>query len=344
MNPLIIHGGDLGAASLEFAIAEEDWIDLSTGINPRAYPFDELPLSAFSRLPYLEHQFLRAAESYYVGKNFLATSGSQAVIQNLYHVLAPYPLIVPSIGYQEYRFQWQGHGGDTVDYPSLDTELAFSFIQQALSKNAKQHLVLIQPNNPSGILFSAKQIAELAAMQDEKAYLIVDEAFMDAELEPSILTARLNEKIVVLRSFGKFFGLAGIRLGFVFAHKPLLAKLENKLNLWAVNGPAQAIAQQALTDKQWHLEAKQQIQKDAIYTRSLFADGLEKLALNVVHKPLFSSYFLSCKVAKQQYMRLAQQGILTRLIEVDECVSLLRIGRVAREDSRLRQRLAVCRE
>lgn len=334
----IIHGGDIASASLQFGIEQEQWIDLSTGINPRHYPFADIALTAFTQLPYLDQEFLQAAKAYYGCDELLATSGSQAVIQNLHHFLPDYPLLVPAIGYQEYRYQWQKQARKTLDYPSQDAAKAFAFLCQSLTDNPKQHLVIIQPNNPTGSSFTLKQLQQLAELMAANACLIIDEAFIDAELSASVLSQGVAENMLVLRSFGKFFGLAGVRLGFVFAKPERLQAIAEYLSLWAINGLAQAIAKQAFADKLWQQQAKQAIADDADYTRELFKPLFNKTVI-AVHQPLFSSYYLAKEQAQSLYLSLAKQGILVRLIELDERQSMLRVGLAAKRNRQLEMRL-----
>lgn len=337
MNKQPIHGGDIATASKVYGIAKEQWIDLSTGINPRPYPFKPLATSAYTDLPYLDEDFLQAAKSYYGCSQLLATPGSQAVIQNLAAVLANLPLLAPFIGYQEYRHHWLQAQRQVVDYPSTSSELAFSAIMQQLEKNSAQHILVIQPNNPSGMCFSIKQLETLAEKLAAQAYLIVDEAFIDAEPLESILTKPLADNVLVLRSFGKFFGLAGIRLGFVFANDNILTQLAEKVGLWAINGPAQAIAKQAFRDVDWQQNIKNIMLQDTQFIRQVFADALENIALEEKHNSLFSTYLLPSQAAEKLYQALCQHGILTRLLDYDAQHVLLRVGRVDSESDKARE-------
>ena len=152
----LFHGGDLSSASEKFGQPKSGWIDLSTGINPMAYPSEGIPHSAFRDLPYLDADFVRAVESYYGKHSFIPLSGSQQLIQSLPSRLASLPVILPSLGYQEHHRAWANTGQACRYYSALNEADAIEEIDTLLSENAAQHLVIINPNNPTGQRFSAQ--------------------------------------------------------------------------------------------------------------------------------------------------------------------------------------------
>lgn len=339
-NPL--HGGNLVSASAHFGIPVEQWIDLSTGINPEHYPVDHLPLSSYCALPYISDEFLSAVTHYYtpayIQKNtnskktlnhFLAVSGTQTAIQVLPTLLPEYPILLPEVGYQEYRQQWQHRALPTHDYPSMDNDAAGLYIDQAIKQQPQQHILAINPNNPTGIAFSKEQLFHWAKALDPQAYLIVDEAFIDSTPDNSVLTkvlpSDMPDNMIVLRSFGKFFGLAGIRLGFIFANAAIIQQLEKAIGIWQVNGPAQAIAIAALNDSAWQQSNRTAIAKNAAFTQKLCTTIQEKCE-RVIHSDLFSSYYFSRIQAEHINHQLALAGILTRVILLSDNKAILRIG------------------
>lgn len=339
-NPL--HGGNLVRASSHFGIPVEQWIDLSTGINPEHYPVDHLPLSSYCALPYISNEFLSAVTHYYtpayIQKNtsskkilnhFLAVSGTQTAIQVLPTLLPEYPILLPEVGYQEYRQQWQHRALPTHDYPSMDNDAAGLYINQAIKQQPQQHILVINPNNPTGIAFSKEQLFHWAKALDPQAYLIVDEAFIDSTPDNSVLTkvlpSDMPDNMIVLRSFGKFFGLAGIRLGFIFANAAIIQQLEKAIGIWQVNGPAQAIAIAALNDSAWQQSNRTAIAKNSTFTQKLCTTIQEK-CVRVTHSDLFSSYYFSRMQAEHINHQLALAGILTRVILVSDNKAILRIG------------------
>jgi cobalamin biosynthetic protein CobC len=341
-NPL--HGGNLVSASAHFNIPVDQWIDLSTGINPEHYPVDHLPLSSYCALPYISNDFLAAVRLYYtpaytqnntnerhthIKNNFLAVAGTQTAIQVLPTLLPPLPILLPKVGYQEYRQQWQSRSLPTSDYPSMDCSAAELHIDQAIKQQPQQHVLVINPNNPTGIAFNKNKLISWAQALGPQAYLIIDEAFIDSTPDNSVLTNMLSggmpDNIIVLRSFGKFFGLAGIRLGFIFSNAFIIQKLEKSIGIWQVNGPAQAIAITALSDSIWQKKNRLAITSNANFTRAL-CSTIQKKCDCVVHSDLFSSYYFSRRQAEHIHHQLALAGILTRVIYIDKNSAILRIG------------------
>lgn len=324
-----IHGGDVECVASLYGIKKEHWIDLSTGLNPNPYPVNDIPAHVFSELPYLKAELIDAAEKYYRAEKPLALNGTQLAIQSLPSVLPKFDIIVPKLGYQEHALHWQKSGVKLQKYSATTATLASQEIDELLSTNKKQHLLIINPNNPSGLLFTPNQIRSWAKQLKTGCYVIVDEAFMDLTPQDSVLGQGMLHNIIVLRSFGKFFGLAGIRMGFVFAAKKIQDLLQEKMGLWTVNGPAQYLAIKALKDERWQKQARIGIKKTALTCKELFSPLFHSEKLNVLkttHQGLFSSYWLNKHQAQLLYSHFAWRGILLRKIPVDENVELIRVG------------------
>jgi cobalamin biosynthetic protein CobC len=124
--------------------------------------------------------------------------------------------------------------------------------------------VIVNPNNPTGRLLSRAQLQQMAAeLGRGGGLLVVDEAFIDVMDPAASLVPELPPATIVLRSFGKAFGLAGLRLGFAIAETPLARRIGALLGPWAVSGPAIAIAERALSDAAWLLAARERLAGDA---------------------------------------------------------------------------------
>ncbi|WP_415897818.1 threonine-phosphate decarboxylase [Neptuniibacter sp. QD57_21] len=322
----LIHGGDLISASAQYGIPVEEWLDLSTGINPVPYPVPQISEHCFQQLPYQSAEFKAAVRSYY-GAEGVAANGTQQIIELLPAVLPSVsqelPILLPDCGYQEHRYSWQQHGRAINYYPATDQKAAEQRIEEQLNSGSAMHLLLINPNNPTGLKFTPEQTYRWAEQMQQGAYLIVDEAFIDLSPEQSALSDYDRFKqlgnILVLRSFGKFFGLAGIRLGFAFANPQILQQLQTELGPWAVNGPAQAVAIAALNDAKWQAEARQKICQNAQATRELWQPLFRKLDAELLScDGLFLTAKLDAEKAKQIYKFLAEQGILIRLVLDEE--------------------------
>lgn len=236
------HGGDLDEARKLFPGAPEPWIDLSTGINPVAYPVPALPDTVLHRLPSrAEVAALEeiAARAYGVADPAMvvAAPGTQALINWLPRLRPPGRVAILAPTYAEHAQAWQTGGHEVVDTARLD--------------EPADVVVVVNPNNPDGRVLSRPDLRAAAErLERNGGWLVVDEAFVDLEPVRS-LAADLPPTAIALRSFGKAYGLAGLRLGFAVAHLPIAAALRTALGPWAVSGPAIAIGARALADDGW---------------------------------------------------------------------------------------------
>lgn len=241
----VVHGGDLAAARLHYPSAPEPWVDLSTGINPHAYPVPAVEADVWQRLPQsdAEHRLLRAAARRYGAPDasgVVAAPGSQALIQLLPRLLEPSEVAVLGPTYGEHAASWLRCGHQVAERREL-AEIGTASV-----------VVVVNPNNPTGRVIAADELSALAGLLAQRGgLLVVDEAFADFAAPGVSIVPRLLPATVVLRSFGKAYGLAGLRLGFALAQPELCRKLRAELGPWAVSGPAAEIAVAALADARW---------------------------------------------------------------------------------------------
>ncbi|WP_416207997.1 threonine-phosphate decarboxylase CobD [Chelativorans sp. M5D2P16] len=315
------HGGSLGRAETLFPGAPKPWLDLSTGINPYSYPLPDFPASAFERLP--EEEALRdladiAARAYGApaGANVAAAPGTQILLPLVAACVPPGKAAVLSPTYAEHRraAALAGHDVREVqDFATLfDADLA----------------ILVNPNNPDGRVINRADLLALARhMRERGGLLVVDEAFMDVGPEAERLDGDVEAGgIVVLRSFGKFFGLAGLRLGFAIAARPLAQVLRARLGPWAVGGPALAVGRAALSDFQWQAEMRAKLMKRTAALDVLLAESGIAAAGGT---PLFR--FLRTHEAESLFNALGRDGILVRNFSGD--LHALRVGLPGDEDA-----------
>lgn len=249
------HGGDLRSAARAYRIPLSDWLDLSTGINPRSWPVPELGPSAWQRLPEDDDDLPSAAAAYYRSPHLLPVAGSQAAILALPGLRSPCRVVIPEPTYSEHAQAWANAGHNVVRVPWETLTAAAKAQDQPrlppVLANADV-VVLVQPNNPTGTRLPQ---AVLSAWQQALAagggWLVIDEAFMDATPVYSLIQPEPPAGLIVLRSLGKFFGLAGARVGFVWAAPELLRRLQARLGPWTVSGPARQVARLALSDTAW---------------------------------------------------------------------------------------------
>ena len=245
-TPDIYHGGDLDAARQLFPDAPAEWIDLSTGINPVPYPIGEISPDAWARLP--ENRAIAsleaaAASAYGVRdpRCVVAAPGTQSLIQWLTHIAPARAVSILGMTYGEHERVWR-HAGAIVSIHESVSDLA-----------AADVAVVVNPNNPDGRLIPTEALLDLGTkLARHSGVLIVDEAFVDV-LGPEASLAPLLPRrgFVILRSFGKAYGLAGLRLGFALATPELTSRLRRSLGPWAVCGPAVELGRRALEDRAW---------------------------------------------------------------------------------------------
>ena len=242
------HGGALEVARRLVPGAPQPWIDLSTGVNPHAYPLPHLEREAWARLPdsgALAKLEAAAALRYGAGAaSVVAGPGSQALIHALSHILPRGAVGALGPTYSGFKAAFAAAGARLVEAERLE------------GMDALDVAIVVNPNNPDGrIIPRADLLALHERLAPRGAALIVDEAFADFDAADQSLAPALPARgAIVLRSFGKSFGLAGLRLGFALASPDIAPRLRAALGPWPVSGPAIVIGARALADSDW-LEA-----------------------------------------------------------------------------------------
>jgi L-threonine-O-3-phosphate decarboxylase len=301
---MLEHGGRLRRAAREHGIPLGQWLDLSTGISPFAWPLPPVPASAWHRLPEDDDGLVDVARDYYRAPSLLPVAGSQAAIQALPRLRPRSSVGVIAPGYAEHAQAWETAGHDVERLPS-----------QRLIADAGRFdvVVLIHPNNPGGDRFQRDALLDLhARLAARGGWLVVDEAFIDTTPENSLCAESGREGLVVLRSVGKFFGLAGARAGFVCAAPALLDALRERLGPWALSGPSRHVLKHALADREWQAVARQRMimageRLQALLDRHGLVDGDGCDFFQWRRHPR----------APELHRALARCGVLTRLFEAD---------------------------
>ena len=296
---MLEHGGRLQRAARDYGIELAQWVDLSTGINPDGWPVPSLPRVQWTRLPEDEDGLEHIAAQYYGARSVLATAGSQAAIQALPRLRPACRVGVIAPGYAEHAHAWRRAGHSVHELP------AAQLLEQADDYDV---VVLIHPNNPGGERFErAALLALQARLAARGGWLLIDEAFMDATPQSSLAAEAWREGLIVLRSPGKFFGLAGARAGFVIAAEALLTRLREELGPWCVAAPTRWLLRQALADTAWQAQ-----------TRRSLADAAQRLHTLLQRHGLEPSagcaLFQWIKIANAAELqdRLARQAVLVR--------------------------------
>ena len=323
------HGGDLDWARRHFPAYIGAWLDLSTGVSPHSYPIPPLAARDWSHLPSraAENALIAAAADYYgvAATNILPTAGSQALMQILPaladQAARQVEILAPSFG--EYARIFQNSG--------FDVRLIDVFAE-AIPPPAAPYRIVVSPNNPTGRRYEPAQLLTWAAdCAAQGGFLWVDEAFADVADNSVAPYVAHQSGLLVARSFGKFFGLAGLRLGFLCAAPDFIAKARARLGPWAVSGPALAIGTVAFSDRAWQVAARQKLREDSARMRDFLAENGFRL---VGHTDLFT--LVAHDQAAEIFRRFGENGILLRCFADtlhSEARFWLRIGLAADENA-----------
>ncbi|MBQ1498375.1 MAG: aminotransferase class I/II-fold pyridoxal phosphate-dependent enzyme [Sphingomonas sp.] len=285
------HGGGIEAARRHFG--GDDWLDLSTGINPQPWPGADTLAIDWRRLPE-RHELaaLETAAATYFGldpRHVCAVPGTEIGLRLVGGLLGGAAQFVAP-GYRT-------HGEMIARAAPTDLDAA-----------QDGTLILANPNNPDGRVLSPARLEELLDRRAGDAWLLLDEAFADVDPAPS-LAGRVGDarRLVIFRSFGKFFGLAGVRLGFVLGPAPLLDAIRAALGAWPVSAAAIAIGAAAYRDRAWIERMRAQLPAQAV--------ALDAVLREAGHAPAGACpLFRLIEVADGMalFERLARRAILTR--------------------------------
>jgi len=322
------HGGDLAAADALFGTPAAGWLDLSTGINPWPYPVPAIPAARWHRLPGGDDEIRAAAAQFYgVGDPdcVVAAAGSQAILQALPHVLRPGRVAVLGPTYAELSRVWTQAGHAVTAARTLDDTAGATI------------LVLANPNNPDGRILARDRLVDIATELGRRGgWLIVDEAFADVTPALSLAPQAGAPGLIILRSFGKFFGLAGLRLGFALAERRVANRLRAILGPWPVSGPALEIGTAALGNRPWIDAMRRNLPAQAHALRA----ALEAARLPVIGgTALFQ--LVACDDASAIFAALGARGIYVRRFAYEP--RWLRFGLPGDAFARLQDALAALR-
>ncbi|MEX0305524.1 MAG: threonine-phosphate decarboxylase CobD [Leisingera sp.] len=292
------HGGNLSAAMAEFGGARSDWIDLSTGINPHPYPLPEFTAADWGALPDAAaladlEQAARAFWNIPDEAAVLAAPGASALIAAIPALAEPRWVQITKPTYNEHAAAFEARGWIIrVDGPA-------------------EARVAVHPNNPDGRMWSEDQLSA--------PLTIIDESFCDVCPDESLIRMAARPGVIVLKSFGKFWGLAGLRLGFAIGDPKLIKELSTWQGPWAVSGPALRAGTLALQDQAWAEETRGRLRLDAARMDEMV---LAKGASLVGGTDLFRLYNVDDAAAWQD--KLARARIWSRIFPYSK--TFLRLG------------------
>ncbi|MFM0066789.1 threonine-phosphate decarboxylase CobD [Paraburkholderia aspalathi] len=297
----VVHGGNLHEAAERYGIPYAQWLDLSTGINPHGYPVPPVPADAWRRLPDDGDGFAACAARYYGAPDaahVLPVAGSQAAIRALPVLLPRARVGIAPLTYSEYAPAFERAGHEVVPL-----DVSWDTLPEALT-----HVVVVNPNNPTAEYLSACKLLHWHAQLTARGgTLLIDEAFADTMPSASLAANTLHDGLIVLRSPGKFFGLAGVRSGFVLGAPSLLDALRLTLGAWTVSGPARHAVKAAFEDVAWQQQMRTLLEAESARLVSL----LQAHGFATHSTPLFA--WTDDARAAALHEALAQRGVWTRL-------------------------------
>ena len=289
------HGGGLRAAQVRFGTGDLPWIDLSTGINPHRWPMQVREFDWAALPDERDLQDLEAAAATHFGANpacVCAVPGTEIGLRLMDSLIAgPAYHCAPS---------YRTHGvmlsqSEPVTNPRL-------------SDADGATLILANPNNPDGRLRGREELHDLITRRGRKGWLIVDEAFADTNPALSVADeVAEGRRLLIFRSFGKYFGLAGVRLGFVVGPPSFLAAVRQKLGAWPLSAAAIAIGTAAYRDRDWISRMRLRLTAEAVSLDTVLSEaGLRPIGAC----PLFR--LVETDNAQALFETLAARAILTR--------------------------------
>lgn len=295
------HGGGLDAAVARFGGERADWLDLSTGINPVSYPTGNVPAESWANLPdsgAMDHLLAAARTVWQVpdAAQIAAAPGASALIARIPAMLGNGSVHIPGPTYNEHAAAFAAQGWTVTDRPSPDASVQ----------------VLVHPNNPDGRLADPGGVGV-------SSLTIVDESFCDVMPDASFIGRTAASGVLVLKSFGKFWGLAGLRLGFAIGEPALIGQLADMLGPWPVSGPALHTGARALADTAWADTTRTRLADDAGRLDALMSAAG---AIPIGGTTLFRLYETENAAAWQA--RLARYRVWSRIFPYSQ--SWLRLG------------------
>ncbi|MEM6649025.1 MAG: threonine-phosphate decarboxylase CobD [Pseudomonadota bacterium] len=324
----LVHGGALDVMRAAFPDAPEPWIDLSTGINPWPYPDTAISADALTHLPTrTAYETCKCAMASAIGASpalLLLAPGSELLIRLLPDVIRPKRVAILSPTYGDHAFVWKQAGVDIIETAD----------PLSLAKSVDA-VVVTHPNNPDGRIFTHEALETARqTLAARGGWLIIDEAYADLIPEQSFAPRGGADGLIILRSFGKFFGLAGVRLGALLAPIHIRNAMAERLGVWPVSGPALEIGARAYDDLAWQARARTDLAAAAArLDATLTAAGLRIVGGTSLYR------FVEVDTAYGLFEQLARAGISVRRFDWSQ--HHLRIGLPASQDAEARLKSAL---
>lgn len=312
---MIKHGGNIDKAISIYGGKVNDWIDLSTGINPDCYPIPKFSNTDWRNLPTLtEIEKLESLikSEFNTFSSVMLTPGSQIAISLLPTLLKKQIVGIIEPTYSDYFESFENAGFKVC---------SCSNIQELLKSKIA---IIVNPNNPDGKNYDIK---DLLLLSEKVNLLIVDESFIEASNTSSIISyiKQKTNNIIVIKSFGKLYGLAGLRLGFVFSGEGFISKFKKIFSFWPVSKVSIKIASRAIKDKKWMINTQIKLKKKTIILDEIMKSINFKL---IGGTNLFRLYSTPNSISSHRF--LAKKFIWSRIFSYSR--KWLRLGIPSDED------------
>lgn len=324
------HGGALDVMRQRFPDAPLPWVDLSTGVNPWPYEPVQFEPDTLTRLPLrTDEEACREAMATAWGSapaSIVLSPGSELLIRLLPTVIPAQRVVILSPTYGDHAQAWCKSGAEIIQ---TDDPLSFA--------DTANVVVICNPNNPDGRVFAPATLREaLARLARRGGWLIVDEAYADLDPGLSLAAEGSADGLILLRSFGKFFGLPGLRLGALIGPESIRRAMADRLGVWPVSGLALGIAAQAYRDLEWQTAMRARLQRARQRLDALLVTSEQRMCGGT---SLFG--FAQVEEATAAWRTLAQQGVYVRRFDWSSRHLRLGLPANAEAESRLEKALSL---
>lgn len=319
------HGGNVSEISRIYGIDEDKIIDFSANINPLGYPpgLREAVIKDFDSVlnyPDIDSFDLVSELSEYHGISqncILVGNGSTEFMYSIPLTFKPQKALIVTPAFSEYE-KGLKMVGTKVSYFQTDEKEDFSPDIAKLCKYLRDGFDIVyfcNPANPTGVLMSKENLCSIIACAQEAGTLfVIDEAFIDFAEEWSVKKEVLRfSNLIVLRSMTKFFAIPGLRIGYVIASTPCIAKIRETRPPWTVNSLGQRAAANALSDRDYIMDTRQYVTNE----REFLMAALSEIPGLKTYKSVanFLLVFMDNRISlnsKELRDYLAKNGVLIR--------------------------------
>jgi histidinol-phosphate aminotransferase len=207
-----------------------------------------------------------------------------------------------------------GAGGKLISVPLQDFKIDLNAIRKAITPNTK--LIFINnPNNPTGSIVSMREMKDFLKSLPTDIVIVLDEAYIEFTTDRDVANGLelLNDypRLILLRTFSKLYGLAGLRIGYGFSSVEIIDYMNRVRQPFNANLLAQVAAAAALDDKVFVSETLKVVREGLSYLFSRLS------YLGIEYQPTQTNFFLikSPLGGKRTYELMLREGVIIRSME-----------------------------